>query len=120
MHVVHSFVSHGRDLNTCFTFSPSSAHGHTTCSVADDRIIDTAISELGFTSTSMGLSACGVRAVADTMTMDFMLEATSTLVEQAAKLRCVQDYCSSVCMIILTAHIKKVLEFAGNMSRKHL
>ena len=37
----------------------------------------------------MGLSACGVRAVGDTMTVDFMLEATSTLVEQAAKLRCV-------------------------------
>ena len=52
-----------------------------------DRFIDTGISELGFTGASMGLAACGCRAVGDTMTVDFLLEATSTMVEQAARLR---------------------------------
>ena len=69
-------------------------------SFSGDRIIDTGISELGFTSASMGLSACGVRAVADTMTVDFMLEATSTLVEQAAKLRYMSSGATTVPMVM--------------------
>lgn len=38
-----------------------------------ERLIDTGISELAFTGAAMGLAACGCRAVADTMTVDFML-----------------------------------------------
>jgi 2-oxoisovalerate dehydrogenase E1 component len=65
-----------------------------------DRFIDTGISELGFTGACMGLAACGCRAVGDTMTVDFMLEATSTLVEQAGKLRYMSGGATTVPMVM--------------------
>jgi 2-oxoisovalerate dehydrogenase E1 component len=51
------------------------------------RVIDTPISELGFTGASIGASATGCRAVADLMISDFLWEAGSQIVMQAAKLR---------------------------------
>ncbi len=52
-----------------------------------DRFIDTAICELAFTGASVGCSGTGVRAVADLMFADFMFEAGSQIIHQAAKLR---------------------------------
>lgn len=51
------------------------------------RVIDTPISELGFTGAAIGASATGCRAVADMMFIEFLFEATSQVVLQAAKLR---------------------------------
>ena len=51
------------------------------------RMVDTPISELGFTGASLGASATGVRCVADLMFADFMFEAAGQIALQAAKLR---------------------------------
>lgn len=51
------------------------------------RVIDTPISELGFTGAAIGAAATGCRAVADLMFADFLFEAASQIVQQAAKLR---------------------------------
>ncbi len=51
------------------------------------RMIDTPISELGFTGAALGASATGVRAVADLMFADFLFEAAGQIVLQASKLR---------------------------------
>lgn len=50
------------------------------------RVIDTPISELGFTGAAMGAAASGCPAVADLMFTDFLFEAASQIIEQAAKL----------------------------------
>jgi 2-oxoisovalerate dehydrogenase E1 component len=51
------------------------------------RMIDTPISEQGFTGAAIGASATGTRAVADLMFADFMFEAAGQIVLQASKLR---------------------------------
>jgi 2-oxoisovalerate dehydrogenase E1 component len=51
------------------------------------RMVDTPISEQGFTGAALGASATGVRVVADLMFADFMFEAAGQIVLQAAKLR---------------------------------
>jgi 2-oxoisovalerate dehydrogenase E1 component len=51
------------------------------------RMIDTPISEQGFTGAALGASATGVRVVADLMFADFLFEAAGQIVLQAAKLR---------------------------------
>ena len=51
------------------------------------RMVDTPISELGFTGASLGASATGVRCVADLMFADFLFEAGGQIALQAAKLR---------------------------------
>ena len=51
------------------------------------RVIDTPISELGFTGAAAGASATGCRAVADLMFIDFLFDAASQVVLQAAKFR---------------------------------
>lgn len=51
------------------------------------RMVDTPISELGFTGAALGASATGVRAIADLMFADFMFEAAGQIALQAAKLR---------------------------------
>lgn len=53
----------------------------------DRRVIDTPISELGFTGAAIGASATGCRAIADMMFIEFLFEATSQVVLQASKLR---------------------------------
>ncbi len=51
------------------------------------RMVDTPISEQGFTGAALGASATGVRVVADLMFAEFMFEAAGQIVLQAAKLR---------------------------------
>jgi 2-oxoisovalerate dehydrogenase E1 component len=51
------------------------------------RMVDTPISEQGFTGAAMGASATGSRTIADLMFADFMFEAAGQIVLQAAKLR---------------------------------
>lgn len=51
------------------------------------RLIDTPICELGFTGAAFGAAARGCRAVSDLMFSDFMFEAASQIIHQAAKLR---------------------------------
>lgn len=52
-----------------------------------DRMIDTPISEQGFTAAAIGASATGVRAVSDLMFADFAFETAGQIFLQAAKLR---------------------------------
>jgi 2-oxoisovalerate dehydrogenase E1 component len=52
-----------------------------------DRMVDTPISELGFTGAAIGASATGVRCVADLMFADFLFEAAGQIVLQGSKLR---------------------------------
>ncbi|WP_262268803.1 thiamine pyrophosphate-dependent enzyme [Microvirga yunnanensis] len=52
-----------------------------------DRMVDTPISELGFTGAALGASATGTRCIADLMFADFLFEAAGQIVLQAAKLR---------------------------------
>ncbi len=51
------------------------------------RMVDTPISEQGFTGAALGTSATGSRTVADLMFADFMFEAAGQIVLQASKLR---------------------------------
>lgn len=52
-----------------------------------DRVVDTPISEQGFTSAAVGASAIGARAVSDLMFADFAFETAGQIFMQAAKLR---------------------------------
>ena len=52
-----------------------------------ERMVDTPISEQGFTGAALGASATGTRTIADLMFADFMFEAAGQIVLQAAKLR---------------------------------
>ena len=65
------------------------------------RMIDTPICELGFTGASIGASASGCRAVADLMMGDFLFEAGSQIVLQAAKLRYMSNGQVAVPMVVL-------------------
>ncbi len=65
-----------------------------------ERMIDTPICELGFTGASIGASATGCRAVADLMMGDFLFEAGSQIVLQAAKLRYMSNGQVSVPMVV--------------------
>lgn len=51
------------------------------------RMVDTPISELGFTGAAIGASATGCRTVADLMFMDFLFETGGQIPLQASKLR---------------------------------
>ena len=52
-----------------------------------NRVIDTPISELGFTGVAAGASATGSRSVADLMFVEFLFDAASQVILQAAKWR---------------------------------
>ena len=52
-----------------------------------ERMVDTPISEQGFTSTAIGASATGARTVSDLMFADFAFETAGQIFLQAAKLR---------------------------------
>ena len=67
------------------------------------RMVDTPISELGFTGAAMGASATGVRVVADLMFADFLFEAAGQIVLQASKLRYMSRGQMSVPMVIRVA-----------------
>ena len=51
------------------------------------RVVDTPISELGFTGAAAGASATGCRTVSDMMFVDFLFDASSQVILQAAKWR---------------------------------
>jgi 2-oxoisovalerate dehydrogenase E1 component len=65
------------------------------------RVIDTPIAELGFTGAAIGASATGCRAVADLMFADFIFEAASQVIHQAAKLRYTSNGRMSAPVIVL-------------------
>ena len=65
-----------------------------------DRMVDTPISELGFTGASLGASATGVRCIADLMFADFLFEAAGQIALQAAKLRYMSNGQMSAPMVI--------------------
>ncbi|MDB6092665.1 MAG: dehydrogenase [Verrucomicrobia bacterium] len=67
------------------------------------RVIDTPISELGFTGAALGASATGCRAVADLMFIEFLFEAAGQVVLQAAKLRYMSNGQMSAPMVIRAA-----------------
>jgi 2-oxoisovalerate dehydrogenase E1 component len=64
------------------------------------RMVDTPISEQGFTAAAMGASATGVRTVADLMFADFLFEAAGQIVLQAAKLRYMSNGQMSAPMVV--------------------
>jgi 2-oxoisovalerate dehydrogenase E1 component len=64
------------------------------------RMIDTPISELGFTGACIGAAVNGCRPIADLMFMDFVAEAMSQVVNQAAKLRYMSNGQVGVPMVI--------------------
>jgi 2-oxoisovalerate dehydrogenase E1 component len=64
------------------------------------RMIDTPISELGFTGAAIGAAATGCRPIADLMFADFIAEAMSQVVNQAAKLRYMSNGQVSVPLVI--------------------
>lgn len=64
------------------------------------RMIDVPISELGFTGMCVGAAASGCRPIADLMFSDFLAEAMSQIVNQAAKLRYMSNGQVSVPMVI--------------------
>ena len=64
------------------------------------RMVDTPISEQGFTAAALGASATGTRTIADLMFADFMFEAAGQIVLQAAKLRYMSNGQMNAPMII--------------------
>ncbi len=68
-----------------------------------DRMIDTPISEQGFTAAAIGASATGTRAVADLMFADFAFEAAGQIIQQAAKLRYMSNGAISAPVVIRAA-----------------
>jgi 2-oxoisovalerate dehydrogenase E1 component len=64
------------------------------------RVIDTPICELAFTGAAAGASATGCRTVADLMFADFLWEAGSQIVQQAAKLRYLSNGKVGVPMVV--------------------
>lgn len=64
------------------------------------RMIDTPICELGFTGAAIGASSTGCRAIADLMFIDFLFEAASQVIQQAAKLRYMSNGQVQVPMVI--------------------
>ena len=66
----------------------------------DNRVIDTPICELAFTGAAAGASATGCRAIADLMFADFMFDAGTQIVQQAAKLRYMSNGQVGVPMIV--------------------
>lgn len=67
------------------------------------RVIDTPISELGFTGAALGASATGCRAVADLMFIEFLFEAAGQVVLQASKLRYMSNGQMSAPMVMRAA-----------------
>lgn len=78
-------------------------YGHTLGLYAEfgaERMIDTPISELGFTGACIGAAANGCRPIADLMFMDFSADAMSQIVNQAAKLRYMSNGRIGVPMVV--------------------
>jgi 2-oxoisovalerate dehydrogenase E1 component len=65
-----------------------------------ERMVDTPISEQGFTSTAVGASATGARTVSDLMFADFIFETAGQIFLQAAKLRYMSNGQMSAPMVV--------------------
>lgn len=52
-----------------------------------ERVVDTPISELGFTSIAAGAAGCGLRPIVEIMFMDFVTCCMDSIVNQIAKMR---------------------------------
>ncbi len=69
-------------------------------SSARERMVDTPISEQGFTSAAVGASATGARTVSDLMFADFAFETAGQIFLQAAKLRYMSNGAMSAPMVV--------------------
>lgn len=67
------------------------------------RVIDTPISELGFTGAAIGAAATGCRAIADLMFADFVFESGGQIPLQAAKLRYMSNGAMAAPVVIRAA-----------------
>lgn len=67
-----------------------------------DRVIETPISEAGFTGAAVGLALCGKKPMAEIMFMDFAWVAADQIWNQAAKMRQMSGGQVSVPMVIRT------------------
>jgi len=65
-----------------------------------ERLVDTPISEQGFTAAAVGASATGTRTVSDLMFADFAFETTGQIFLQAAKLRYMSNGEMSAPMVV--------------------
>src|SRR5207249_917953 len=68
-----------------------------------ERLIDTPISELGFTGAAVGAAATGLHPIVDLMFVDFAAECISQIVNQASKLHYVTNGQTCVPMVIRAA-----------------
>ena len=68
-----------------------------------ERMVDTPISEQGFTAAAVGASATGARTVADLMFADFAFETAGQIFLQAAKLRYMSNGEMSAPMVVRAA-----------------
>jgi len=68
-----------------------------------DRMVDTPISEQGFTAAAVGASATGARTVADLMFADFVFETAGQIFLQAAKLRYMSNGQMAAPMVVRVA-----------------
>jgi len=64
------------------------------------RLIDTPVSELGFVGAAVGAAATGMHPIADMMFVDFIADAMSQLVNQAAKLHYASGGTVTVPMVV--------------------
>ncbi|QIG52260.1 dehydrogenase [Nordella sp. HKS 07] len=65
-----------------------------------ERMVDTPISEQGFTAAAIGASATGARTVSDLMFADFAFETAGQIILQAAKLRYMSNGQMSAPMVV--------------------
>ena len=65
-----------------------------------DRMVDTPISEQGFTAAAVGASATGCRTVSDLMFADFAFETAGQIFLQAAKLRYMSNGAMTAPMVV--------------------
>jgi pyruvate dehydrogenase E1 component beta subunit len=67
----------------------------------DKRVIDTPISEVGFTGTAIGAAMTGLRPVIDYMFWDFCYDAMSQIVQNAARIHYLSNGNITVPMVVL-------------------
>ena len=68
-----------------------------------ERMIDTPISELGFTGLAVGAAATGLHPIVDLMFADFIAECLSQIVNQASKLHYISNGQTCVPMVVRAA-----------------
>ena len=68
-----------------------------------ERLLDTPISELGFTGAGVGAAAVGMHPIVDLMFADFLAECMSQIVNQASKLHYITNGATCVPLLIRAA-----------------